>query len=50
MDNFFEHKVVVLEIVTESIHDAVLVFFRSANELQLLDKTVVAYEDGAIAT
>ena len=36
-------------IVTESINDAVLVFFRSADGFQLLEKIVVAREDGTVA-
>ena len=48
MYDVFEHRVVLLEILTERINEALLVFFQSTNGVQLLKKSVVAREDATI--
>ena len=49
MYNVFEHRVVMLEIVTERINKALLIFFRSTDGVQLLEEAVVAHEDVGVA-
>ena len=44
-----EHRVVLLEIVTERINEVLFIFFQTTDGVQLLEETVVAQEDVWVA-
>ena len=49
MEDVLKHRVVVLEIETESINDAVLIALQFANRVQFVEEAPVAEQDAGVA-